>query len=79
MNQKQYEIILACIRFGCPAIADELMTAFNQVMQNSNEFVTAQLRAEEEARKAKEAAHKKALEEEAHKKALEQANKKIAK
>lgn len=70
MKQNQYQSIIDCIEFGAPALAKELITAFNQVMQNSNDFISAKMKAEEEARKAKENAAREA----ANKAAAEKAN-----
>lgn len=74
MKQAQYEAIINCIQFGAPALAQELVTAFNTVMQNSNEYVTEKMKAEEAARKAKEDAERKAKEQAAHDKAAKEAN-----
>lgn len=64
MKQHQYEEIITCINYGAPALANDLITAFNQVMQNSNEFISAKMKAEEEARKAQEEAAKEAKQKE---------------
>lgn len=70
MKQHQYETIMDCIKFGAPALAQELIAAFNQVMANSNNYLSDKARAEEEARKAKEAAEREA----ANKQLAEKAN-----
>ena len=70
MKQHQYETIMECIKFGAPALAPELSAAFNQVMANSNNYLSDKARAEEEARKAKEAAEREA----ANKQLAEKAN-----
>ena len=60
MKQNQYEAIIACINYGAPALANELIRALNQVMENSNAFIQAKLQAEEAARKAQQEAEKEA-------------------
>lgn len=52
MNQRNYNIILQCIKYGAPAIADDLINDFNTVVMNSNELVSSKLAAEREAQKA---------------------------
>ena len=48
MQQHQYETIIKCINFGSPAIATELITAFNGVVKLANER-SAQIEAEKTA------------------------------
>lgn len=38
MRQQDYEMIIACIQHGAPALASLLIGAFNQVVENSNEL-----------------------------------------
>ena len=42
MQQHQYEAIVKCINFGCPAMAQELITALNNVVAIVNEHTKAQ-------------------------------------
>ena len=42
MQQHQYEAIVKCINFGCPAMAQELITAFNNMVAIVNEHTKAQ-------------------------------------
>lgn len=74
MKQNQYEAIISCIQFGAPALSQELITAFNQVMQNSNEYVSEKLRADEAARKAKAELEKAEAEKAAHAQAAKAAD-----
>lgn len=46
MDQYSYETILACINTGAPAIAPQLISAFNLVIKRANER-TEQLQAEQ--------------------------------
>lgn len=63
MKQNQYEAIITCIQYGAPALSQELVNAFVQVVQNSNEFITIkQKEAQEKAAKEKAAADKIAAE-----------------
>lgn len=74
MKQSQYDAIISCINFGAPAMSRELVAAFNQVMENSNNYVTEKMRAEKAERDAKEKAEREAKEREAHEKAAKEAN-----
>lgn len=42
MTQEQYEIIVKCIKQGAPAIADNLVNAFNKIVDNSNKYIESQ-------------------------------------
>ena len=42
MQQHQYEAIVKCIDFGCPATAQELITALNNMVASVNEHTKAQ-------------------------------------
>ena len=42
MQQHQYEAIVKCINFGCPAMAQELITALNNMVAIVNEHTKAQ-------------------------------------
>lgn len=74
MKQNQYDAIISCINYGAPALAQELITVFNQTIKNSNDYLTEKAKAEEVARRAKEDAERAAKEKEAHEKAAKEAN-----
>ena len=38
MNQEQYELIIKSIKFAMPAMADELCTAFNNLVNGYNKL-----------------------------------------
>lgn len=64
MDQYSYETIMACIKSGAPAIAPQLITAFNNVVNLANERsqeIQAQRQIEQQkaAAKAQTAAKKK--------------------
>lgn len=42
MTQEQYEIIVKCIKQGVPVIADNLVNAFNKIVDNSNKYIESQ-------------------------------------
>ena len=42
MTQEQYEIIIKCIKQGVPVIADNLVNAFNKIVDNSNKYIERQ-------------------------------------
>ena len=42
MTQEQYEIIIKCIKQGVPVIADNLVNAFNKIVDNSNKYIESQ-------------------------------------
>ena len=41
MKQNQYEAILQCIKYGAPALANDLITAFQLMLQLANDQITA--------------------------------------
>lgn len=41
MKQNQYDAILQCIKYGAPALANDLITAFNTAVQLANDQITA--------------------------------------
>lgn len=49
MKQSEYENILACINYGVPALANNLIKAFNETISLANERITE--KQEEERRK----------------------------
>lgn len=53
MKQNQYEAIITCIQYGAPALAEELINSFVQVVQNSNELITIKQKEAEAANNAK--------------------------
>lgn len=69
MKQSHYEAIIHCIQYGAPALSQDLISSFVQVVQNSNEYITAQQKAQEQARKAKEVEAKEQAKKEANDKA----------
>lgn len=52
MRQQDYEIIVKSINYGVPALASELITALNVIVDNSNRFLEDQRIKAEEARRA---------------------------
>lgn len=50
MGQNSYNTIIACIQFGAPALAQQLMDDLNQVINNSNAYIQAQRDAAEKAK-----------------------------
>ena len=74
MKQNQYEEIITCIQFGAPALSQELINAFVQVVQNSNEYISEKQRKAEEANKAKLEEERIAQEKAAKEKAAKEAN-----
>ena len=42
MTQEQYEIIIKCIKQGVPVIVDNLVNAFNKIVDNSNKYIESQ-------------------------------------
>lgn len=48
MSQAEYEAIIKCIHFAMPIAENELVTALNRVVNNSNKYLDIQ-----EAQKAK--------------------------
>jgi len=55
MRQQDYDNITTCIQFGAPALATDLLTSFNQTVENSNKYLQEQKRLVDEARRAEEA------------------------
>lgn len=41
MNQYSYEAIISCIKFGAPAIANELIAALNNTVEIANKALEA--------------------------------------
>ncbi len=62
MRQVDYDVIVACLKYGSPAIYERLMTALNQTIENANKF--EQFQREAEARRALEEEQRKKAEEE---------------
>lgn len=52
MKQADYEILIACVNFGAPALAPSLITSLNKVVENSNSWTNEQRRLADEAHKA---------------------------
>lgn len=52
MRQQDYEILVKSINYGVPALASELITALNVIVDNSNRFLEDQRVKAEEARRA---------------------------
>lgn len=53
MTQAQYESIIDCIKFGNPASANVLITAFSEVIQSLQKFeLKAEQEKKEEAKKS---------------------------
>ena len=50
MGQNSYNTIIACIQYGAPALAQQLMDDLNQVINNSNAYIQAQRDAAEKAK-----------------------------
>lgn len=57
MKQADYEIILACIQHGAPALAPQLVPALNNTIENSNNFISQQRQAAEEAKRLEQQAN----------------------
>ena len=55
MRQQDYEMIIACIQHGAPALAQVLINALNQVIEDSNELREIKRAQEVEAREIKKA------------------------
>jgi len=55
MRQQDYEMIIACIQHGAPALAQVLINALNQVIESSNELREIKRAQEVEAREIKKA------------------------
>lgn len=53
MRQQDYEMIIACIQHGAPALAQVLINALNQVIESSNELREIKRAQEVEAREIK--------------------------
>ena len=53
MRQQDYEMIIACIQHGAPALAQVLINALNQVIEGSNELREIKRAREVEAREPK--------------------------
>lgn len=53
MRQQDYEMIIACIQHGAPALAQVLINALNQVIEGSNELREIKRAQESEAREIK--------------------------
>lgn len=58
MSQNSYNTIIACIQYGAPALATQLLEELNTVINNSNNYIQAQRDAA--AAKAKDEAETKA-------------------
>lgn len=43
MKQRDYEVILACIQYGAPALAQPLIDALNSVINDSNRWKAEQM------------------------------------
>jgi|LSQX01.2.fsa_nt_gb hypothetical protein len=55
MRQQDYEMIIACIQHGAPALAQVLINALNQVIESSNELREIKRAREVEAREPRKA------------------------
>ena len=53
MSQNGYNTIVACIQYGAPALATQLLEELNTVITNSNNYVQAQRDAAAAEAKAK--------------------------
>jgi hypothetical protein len=51
MNQHSYEIIVACIQYGSPALAGQLTTALNSVIEKANLYNEIKRQEEQNAAK----------------------------
>lgn len=47
MTQEQYTQIIKCIKFGVPAIADDLTNSFNSTVELANQRITELKKAQE--------------------------------
>ena len=47
MTQEQYAEIIKCIKFGVPAIADDLVNSFNSIVELANQRITELKKAQE--------------------------------
>lgn len=52
MNQSNYEVIIACIQHGAPALATSLINSFNSVIEKANKYLDIKQQEEEAKRKA---------------------------
>ena len=52
MTQSNYEIIIACIQHGAPALAGQLIQSFNNVIEKANQLTELKRQEEEAAKKA---------------------------
>ena len=64
MSQNSYNTIIACIQYGAPALAPQLLEELNTVINNSNNYIQAQrdaaaAKAKDEAKADTEAKAKK--------------------
>lgn len=65
MRQTEYETILECIKYGAPALAGNLISAFNVTIERANQLSEFERKQAEETRKqelAKETKEKKVKE-----------------
>ena len=69
MKQNQYEAIITCIQYGAPALSQDLINSFVQVVQNSNEYITMKQKEAEVIHNEELKAEKDANNENANKKA----------
>lgn len=60
MNQSSYEIILACIQHGAPALSTSLTNSFNSVIEKANKYTEIKQQEEEARRKAEVAKNEEA-------------------
>ena len=51
MRQQDYETIIACIQHGAPAMAQQLISALNNVVESANELRELKRKQEAEANK----------------------------
>jgi len=52
MNQKDYDIIVACIQHGVPALATSLINSLNTIVEKANQLTELQRQQAETAHKA---------------------------
>lgn len=74
IKQTQYDAIIRCIHFGAPALAEDLISAFNVTVQNSNDYINQKMQEQADAQKAKMDAERAAKEKAANEKAAKEAN-----